>query len=129
MHRLKPSPKPVRLFYFWSGIIATFAYRVIIILNNYSMAWAQAAWYTGTIGFVIYFIHRYQVSEKRADLITDYDLIKKIRNGDELRGRDKQALTYILKTLKSTKEKWNYVFIFVMSIIAFIIGIYLDFIR
>lgn len=77
------------------------------------------AWYIGTVGFVIYFLHRYQISEKRAQLIRQEDLIAKTKNDP--------ALQYILKTLLSTKEKWNYIFIFVMSVVAFIIGLYLDF--
>lgn len=129
MPQIKPSPKPVRIFYFWSGIIATFAYRIIIIINNYSKDWAQISWYIGTIGFVIYFLHRYQVSEKRADLIRDYKLIEKTQKCHNLQGNEKEAIGYILNTLLSTKEKWNYIFIFLMSIIAFIIGIYLDFVK
>lgn len=129
MPQIKPNPKPVRIFYFWSGIIATFAYRIIVIINNYSKDWAQISWYIGTIGFVIYFLHRYQVSEKRADLIRDYKLIEKTQKCDNLQGNEKEAIGYILNTLLSTKEKWNYIFIFLMSIIAFIIGIYLDFIK
>lgn len=113
------SPRWLRNFFFWSGIVATFSYRIIVILNNYSKAWAQMAWYIGTVGFVIYFLHRYQISEKRAQLIRQEDLIAKTKNDP--------ALQYILKTLLSTKEKWNYIFIFVMSVVAFIIGLYLDF--
>lgn len=129
MDKIKPSPKPVRIFYFWSGIIATFAYRIIVIINNYSKDWAQISWYVGTIGFVIYFLHRYQVSEKRADLIREYKLIEKAQKCQDLSGEDKEAISYILRTLLSTKEKWNYIFIFFMSVVAFIIGIYLDFIK
>lgn len=116
---LHASPRWLRNFYFWSGIVATFAYRIIVILNNYSKPLAQAAWYVGTIGFVIYFLHRYQISERRANLIREHDLITKTKNDP--------ALQYILKTLLSTKEKYNYIFIFVMSVVAFVIGIYLDF--
>lgn len=123
----KPSPRWIRNFFFWSGIIATFAYRVIVILNNYSKAWAQTAWYIGTVGFVIYFLHRYQVSGKRARLIKEHNLIAKLASNPDLDAGDREAASYIYKTLLSTKEKWNYIFIFFMSVVAFIIGIYLDF--
>jgi len=121
------SPKWLRNFYFWSGIVATFAYRIIVILNNYSKAWAQLSWYIGTIGFVLYFLHRYQVSEKRAKLIRDHNLIRDIAKSPNLSQEQINSTEYILKTLLSTKEKWNYIFIFVMSVVAFVIGIYLDF--
>lgn len=127
MSDTKPSSKFLRNFYFWSGIIATFAYRIIVIVTHYSSFWAQALWYIGTIGFVIYFLHRYQVSEKRARLIKNYQLIEKIKLAPNLTQDDIDATEYILKTLLSTKEKWNYIFIFVMSTVAFAIGLYLDF--
>lgn len=87
------------------------------------------AWYIGTIGFIIYFLHRYQVSEKRAKLVEEHDLANKIHKSLPLTEEDKKVAEYIFKTLKSTKEKWNYIFIFAMSGIALVVGIYLDFIK
>lgn len=89
----------------------------------------MVAWYIGTIGFIIYFLHRYQVSEKRAKLIEDHMLVKKIEKSDCLTDEDKKVANYIFSSLKSTKEKWNYIFIFAMSGLALILGIYLDFIK
>jgi hypothetical protein len=117
----------VRTFYFWSGIVATFAYRIINLLTNFNPIWAQLAWYAGTIGFIIYFMHRYQISEKRSRMIQQYELKKKIADSSELSPDDKEILAYIFSTLQSSKEKWNYIFIFVVSVIALVIGIYLDF--
>jgi len=128
MEQIKASSKLLRLFYFWAGIIATIAYRIIIVLNNYSSTLVMISWYVGTIGFIVYFIHRYQISQKRQRLIIKHDLSDKINKSCELSEEDKSALHYILSTLKSTKEKWNYIFIFVMSGLALIVGIYLDFI-
>ncbi len=128
MEELKPHSPIVREFFFWSGIIATFAYRIIVVVNNYSHFWAQIAWYIGTVGFIIYFIHRYQISMRRAKLIKELDLERKIASSGLVES-DRQALEYILGTLKSSKEKWNFVFIFVASIVALIWGIYLDFIK
>ncbi len=128
MPQTKEHSKFLRNFYFWSGIIATLAYRIIIVLNFYSNTWVKISWYVGTIGFIIYFIHRYQISDKRAKLITDNQLRKKIKQAKEINDQDSQALDYILRTLVSTKEKWNYIFIFVMSGLALITGIILDFV-
>jgi hypothetical protein len=117
----------VRWFFFWSGIVATFAYRVIVIVNHFSKTWSLVLWYVGTIGFIIYFIHRYQISELRAKLIETRALDKKIADLKDLEPEDKEALFYIFSTLKSTREKWNYIFIFAVSFVALILGIYLDF--
>ena len=60
-----------RTLLFWVGITATFSYRIIIILNNYSSAWVEIAWYAGTIGFIWFFAHRYRVENKRDKLVED----------------------------------------------------------
>lgn len=116
----------VRWSFFWIGILATFSYRIIIILNNVSDTWLNVAWYVGTVGFIIYFIHRFDVSRRRAALITERSLYEKIRNNAPLSEEDRVALNYILGTLRSTKEKWNFVFIFTTSGIALVIGLILD---
>ncbi len=129
MKQIKPHNRTLREFFFWSGIIATIAYRIIVVLNNYSSFWVSVAWYVGTIGFLIYFGHRYNISAKRAKLISDNDLTNKVSTCGALGNQDKDALQYILSTLVSTKEKWNYIVIFAVSALALIAGIYLDFLR
>ncbi|OGK39416.1 hypothetical protein A3F34_02815 [Candidatus Roizmanbacteria bacterium RIFCSPHIGHO2_12_FULL_44_10] len=124
----KVHSKGIRLFYFWIGIIATLCYRLIIVFNNISADLVKISWYIGTIGFIIYFVHRYQISETRAKIIKEHELGKKIANMKELSDTDRTALNYILKTLKSSKEKWNYIFIFVASAVTLLWGIYTDFI-
>jgi hypothetical protein len=116
----------VRNLFFWSGIIATLCYRAIIVLNHYSSTVALVAWYIGTVGFIVYFWHRYLVSEKRVNLIREHDLIESVKRTN-LTKEQIEANEYILTTLLSTKEKWNYIVIFASSVIAIIIGIYLDF--
>lgn len=120
------SPTWVRNLFFWSGIIATIAYRAIVILNHYSSKIALIAWYVGTIGFIVYFWHRYLVSEKRVNMIKSHNLIDAVRNSN-LANEQIEANEYILTTLLSTKEKWNYIVIFATSLIALSLGIYLDF--
>lgn len=128
MPTIHPHSKFVRNFFFWSGIIATICYRAIVILNHYSSKISLAAWYIGTIGFILYFWHRYIVSENRVKLIKENDLIQAVKKTNLSRDQI-EANEYILTTLLSTKEKWNYIVIFTTSIIAMAIGIYLDFFR
>lgn len=118
----------VRSLYFWIGIVATLAYRIVIVLTEVDTKWLKVSWYIGTIGFIIYFIHRYQVSQLRSKLITENRLAEKIAAMDSLTNDDRLAMEYIFQTLRSTKEKWNYIFIFVSSALALLVGIYLDFI-
>ncbi len=128
MEKVKTSPNIMRLFYFWSGIIATFAYRIIIVLNFYSTAWVKISWYVGTIGFIVYYIHRFEISQKRSRVIIEHQLREKLNHLDKLGKSDHEALAYILETLVSSKEKWNNYFIFILSGLALLAGIIFDFI-
>lgn len=120
MPKSKLSKKYYRLLIFWVGIIATFSYRVIVVLNYYSSLWVEIAWYIGTLGFIWYFAHRYRVANSRERLIKERQLAYKIYNKKELDGGDRDALLYILRGLRSSKAKWNYIAIFGFSIIALI---------
>lgn len=123
-------PKPrlsgrlYRDFLFWIGVIATFSYRIIVILNYYSQLWVEIAWYVGTIGFIWYFAHRYRVENKRDTLIENKNLADKIKRRKELTNDDRDALVYILKGVETSKAKWNYIVIFAFSIIALIYATY-----
>jgi hypothetical protein len=64
METTKPNPKPIRLFYFWMGLAATVAYRLIIVFSFYSPLWVKVSWYIGTVGFILYFWHRYKIQKK-----------------------------------------------------------------
>jgi hypothetical protein len=127
MHIPTLHSKPVRLTYFWIGIAATTAYRAIIFFTDANPAILKITWYVGTIGFIIYFAHRYQVSGRRARAIEEYKLTEKIPQLSELTPEERGALSYVLSTLRSTKEKWNYIFIFATSAIALIAGVIIDF--
>ncbi len=116
----------VRSFYFWVGIISTLAYRIVVVLTHVDPIWLKISWYIGTVGFILYFAHRYQISELRSNLIKENKLSEKVNNISELSSEDKEAIGYIFTTLQSTKEKWNYIFIFVCSALALIAGLYLD---
>lgn len=128
MTNQKISSKFYRDLVFVVGIIATFAYRAIVVLNHLDPIWVSIAWYVGTLGFVWYFAHRFRVENKREKLAIKHQLAVKVENLKELSAEDKDALNYILKGLSSSKARWNYIIIFVFSALALLYGIYLDFI-
>lgn len=128
METPRPHSPLVRSFFFWTGIISTLAYRIVVVLTHYSSTAVLVSWYVGTIGFIIYFIHRYQISERRAELIEKNQLAEKIAANADLNEKDKADMEYIFNSLKTSKERWNNIFIFACSGIALLIGIYLDFI-
>lgn len=123
------SSKFYRRFIFALGIIATIAYRIIVVLNHYGPLAVQIAWYIGTIGFVWYFAHRFNVENRRDRLITKMGLTDKIKNNLPLSDKERQSLVYILKGLQTSLSKWNYVAIFVFSTLALIYGFLQDFLH
>ena len=104
-----------RILIFFVGVIATIAYRLVIILNHYSQFWVEVSWYIGTIGFIWYFGHRFSVENRRDRLIEKLGLIEKINADQSLNAEDKTALLYVLKSLGTSLAKWNYIAIFFFS--------------
>lgn len=127
MANFHTSNKYYRLWLFWLGVIATIAYRIIVVLNQFSALAVDIAWYIGTIGFMWYFAHRWRVQNYRESIIKERNLEAKLCSG-ELEKEDCEALQYVLKSLKSTKAKWNYIVIFFFSAAALVYGIVTDFI-
>lgn len=116
----------VRAFFFWTGIIATLAYRLIIFFTTSDPVFLRIIWYVGTIGFTIYFIHRYQVAQRRTMVLQELRLAEKVPALKELSDRDREGLDYVFATLQSSKEKWNYYFIFASSAVALLAGLWSD---
>ncbi len=123
------SKKSYRIFMFALGIVATIAYRIIVVLNHYGPLAVQVAWYIGTIGFVWYFAHRFKIENKRDKLITEMNLAAKIENSENLNDTERQSLVYILKGLQTSLSKWNYIAIFVFSALALAYGFVQDFLH
>lgn len=112
-----------RWFFFWSGIIATIAYRSIIFLN---VVWTKIAWYTGTVGFILYFGHRTYVQKKRSELVSKNGLIGVVGKLKNVNKEQKDALSYLVKSAVTSKVRWNSLFIFWLSIFALVVGIITD---
>lgn len=129
MPETKLSSNFYRILIFLVGIVATLAYRIIIILNHYSQLWVEISWYVGTIGFIWYFIHRFRVENDREKLVEERSLGSKIKNNEKLSDGDRKALVYILKSLRTSKARLNYIAIFVFSALALVYAIYSDVVR
>lgn len=116
-----------RILIFIIGVIATIAYRIVIVLNDYSQFLVEVFWYIGTIGFILYFGHRYIIENRRDRLIEKLNLIKKVESGQPINSEDQNALLYILKSLETSLAKWNYIAIFFFSFLAIAYALYTDF--
>ncbi|MCK9438488.1 MAG: hypothetical protein WCY43_00610 [Patescibacteria group bacterium] len=123
----KLSNKLYRNWIFIVGVLATIAYRIIVVLNHYSPVLVQIAWYIGTVGFVWYFAHRFRIENRRNKTIKEMKLVEKINTNNCLSVEEKKSLTYILESLQTSLAKWNYIIIFIFSALALVYGIYQDF--
>ncbi len=115
-----------RILIFIIGVIATIAYRIVIVLNHYSQLWVEISWYIGTIGFILYFGHRFNIENRRDKIIEKLNLIKKIETNQPFNSEDTTALLYILKSLDTSLAKWNYIAIFFFSFLAIAYALYTD---
>ena len=114
-----------RWSFFVAGIIATLAYRVIVVLEG---SWIKIAWYIGTVGFILYFWHRSHVQKKRAEIVRENNLVKIVDDLKGIKKDQRQALHYLVYSAATSKVRWNSLFIFWLSVLALIVGIFFDFV-
>ena len=55
------------------------AFRAIIVLQHLEPSWVRPVWYTGTAGYVLFFLYRYHITRKRKKAVEDFQLIEKIQ--------------------------------------------------
>ncbi len=116
----------VRWLFFVIGIVATLAYRIIIVLNLYNPLWVKISWYIGTGGFILYFGYLYTLQHNRSKLAIKYNLLDVVKDMKQIKGKQKEALRYIVRSNATSKAKWNSAVIFILSALALIVGIILD---
>lgn len=115
-----------RIWIFMVGVIATIAYRLVVVLNHFSPFWLEVSWYIGTVGFIWYFGHRWRIETRREKLIEKLGLTRKIETGQALNTEDQEALVYVLKGLGTSLARWNYIAIFFFSFLAMAYAIFVD---
>ncbi|MBN2483338.1 MAG: hypothetical protein JXD21_03970 [Candidatus Omnitrophica bacterium] len=115
--------------FFILGIVAALAIRVVTLLIHIDPLYAQIAWYIGVGGFLVFFIYKFRLAQKRAQEITRQDLIKKINCHLPLQDRDYSLIGAILCGYSSKKERINYFCIFGLSALALILAVYFDFFK
>jgi len=112
--------------YFWVGLVSAVLLRVIIIADHYSAFYAKVIWYLGVAGYLWFFMHRYHIAKRRFSVISDLELLKKIRNQQKLSEKDIEGLDYLLWSLSVSKERSNYLVISVFSVISIVLSLILD---
>ena len=76
---------------------------------------------------LFYFGYLYNIQSKRADLAEQHNLLNVVKKMKGMGKKQKKALWYIVKSNQTSKAKWNSAVIFILSLLALIVGIILDF--
>jgi hypothetical protein len=104
-------------FFFVVGLVSALMFRLLIFFNYYYTSLARPAWYCGVIGYLIFFGFRYYISHKRRQVILRYSLVEKV-NASNIAAHDKDEIIYLFQSIVKSKEMFNYIFIFAVSLIA-----------
>ncbi|RJO65702.1 MAG: hypothetical protein C4540_00255 [Candidatus Omnitrophota bacterium] len=115
--------------FFIIGIVATVAIRVVTVLMNIHPVYGKISWYIGVVGFLIFFIYKFNVNRSLAKIIQNGNLIEKLNAQRSLTSQEYNLIAEILCNLKSEKERINYFFIFAVSAVALLFAIYFDVIK
>jgi hypothetical protein len=117
-------PAVINLF-FAIGLMSALSFRALMAIKDLQPQLFRPVWYLGIIGYILFFGFRYSITEKRKKAISEFNLVEKLQNGEELTSNDRQVVTYILSSLQKSRENLNYLFIFVTSAIAIFLDLLL----
>jgi hypothetical protein len=117
-------PRSIILLFFITGLLSALSFRALIIIKELEPEWFRPVWYFGITGYIIFFSYRYIISVRRRRIIEDYDLVNKVRQGC-LSDEERQAVEYLLMSIRKSKENLNYLFIFITSAIAILVDLLL----
>ena len=113
------SPYVINLF-FVIGLVSACSFRVLIIFSHTWQDLFRPVWYLGTIGYLLFFLYRFAISQKRKKAIKQYGLIPKLQQSGQLAEEDRQVIVYLLSSIQKSRENLNYLFIFGLSFLAII---------
>lgn len=122
----KALPKPVVTLFFLIGFVSALCFRLIVIVQRVGPSYVRIFWYVAVITNIIFFMYRYLISLKRKHAVADYDLLPKIRNGRPLAPEDQQAIEFLLVSIARSRENLNYLSIFILSVAAIGVDIFLS---
>lgn len=114
------------LFFFFIGMIATIAIRGVIVAQHFDPVYGKISWYIGVGGFLVYFIYKFIVEQRRTRVIKQEGLLQKVQEGTPLQDKDRAVLSAVLCSLSGSKDIINYFLIFFTSAIALLLALYFD---
>ncbi|MBU1171871.1 MAG: hypothetical protein KKD44_20135 [Proteobacteria bacterium] len=124
----KTLPPWVINLFFMIGLVSAFLFRLLIFFNYYYTSWSRGVWYCGVMGYLFFFGFRYYISHKRRQSIIQNNLTEKVA-ASNIEADDKDEIIYLFQSLLRSKEMFNYIFIFSVSLLAIVADIFLTLLR
>lgn len=127
MNGKKPHTLPSQVIwcFFALGIISATAFRATVFFQYIEPSWVRPVWYVGVIGFMVFFLYMYYISDKRKKTIEKFQLIEKVKANACLTDEDREVVIYLISSIKKSPENINYFIIFLLSIVAIIADIWI----
>ncbi len=100
------------------GFTGAISLRLILVAKAYKPEFIRLFWYLGVVGNMLFFLFRAYITHRRKRLILELNLLQKLQYGQCLCPQDYHAIRYVLSSLVTSKEMWNYAIIFVFSVLA-----------
>ena len=122
-----PALAPAPLIYgaFILGLATAIAFRILIILQHVAPRWVRPVWYFAVVGNLAFFYYRYRIAEKRKRAVEEHGLIGKVEADTCFSPAEREALGYLLRSIKRSPENINYLIISAFSIIAIVVDLML----
>lgn len=109
------------------GLLSALAIRALVVITHIDPDWVRPVWYFAIISNFAFFYYRFGISRKRRAAIEDYRLIEKIESGQCPTGEDREVLLYLLGSIRVSLENYNYLIIFIFSLVAIALDLVLTY--
>lgn len=115
----------ISLLFFVIGVIGAIGFRIILILNRINPIYASISWYIAVISYLFFYGYRLYIDNKRREIVLRNNLRGKVARNilDEV---DRKNILRLLDSLLVSKSRWNYLILFLMSVLVLIIQLILD---
>jgi len=114
------------LLFFIVGLIGAVGFRAVLIVNKFNFLLASLTWYVANLSYILYYLYRYYIEQKRRKILISSQLKYKLENNVELDENDKKSLRKIVDSLLVSKQNLNLIILIIMSVISLIIQVILD---
>ena len=110
---------------FFIGLSGAISLRLILIAKAYKPEMIRLLWYIAVCCNMAFFLFRTYITNRRRRLIISLNLMEKLNKEESLCPQDFAALRYLIASIYLSKEIYNYLIIFLFSLIAIFVDIFM----